>query len=102
MIARLWTARARARGPRSTPTTCATLFCPTLRETPGYQGATLLERADGGEVEIVVITWWRSVDDIRAFAGDDIERAVVAEEARALLRTSTTVPALRCRAGGSP
>jgi hypothetical protein len=31
------------------------------------------------------MTWWRSADDIHAFAGDDITRAVVADEARALL-----------------
>jgi hypothetical protein len=45
----------------------------------------LLERAIPGAVEIIVITFWRSVDSIEAFAGPDLERAVVADEAAALL-----------------
>lgn len=36
-------------------------------------------------VEILVITWWRSLDAIRGFAGTDLEDAVVAEEAASLL-----------------
>ena len=32
-----------------------------------------------------MLTFWRSVDSIRGFAGADVEGAVVAEEAAALL-----------------
>jgi len=35
-------------------------------------------------VEIVVATRWDSLDAIRSFAGDDIDRAVVHDEAAAL------------------
>jgi heme-degrading monooxygenase HmoA len=45
----------------------------------------LLEQATPNAVEIVVITFWRSVDSMRGFAGADLEGAVVAEEAAALL-----------------
>jgi heme-degrading monooxygenase HmoA len=45
----------------------------------------LLERPVSDAVEIVVITFWESVDAIRAFAGADLEGAVVADEAAALL-----------------
>jgi hypothetical protein len=45
----------------------------------------LLERASPAAVEIIVITFWRSVDSIRDFAGDDLEGSVVAVEAAALL-----------------
>jgi hypothetical protein len=51
----------------------------------GYGGAMLLERALPGAVEILVLTFWRSADSIRGFAGADVESAVVAEEAAALL-----------------
>ena len=34
---------------------------------------------------MVVQTFWRSLDDIRGFAGDDLEQAVVSDEAAALL-----------------
>ena len=85
MIARLWGARA----PRANAARYAAhlrdAVLPLLKVLAGYEGATLLERPDGNDVEILVITWWRSLDDIRAFAGDDTERAVVADEARALL-----------------
>jgi heme-degrading monooxygenase HmoA len=45
----------------------------------------LLERAVADAVEVVVITFWQSLDSIRGFAGHDLEGAVVAEEAAALL-----------------
>jgi hypothetical protein len=45
----------------------------------------LLERAIPGAVEIIVLTFWRSVDAIRGFAGADLEGAIVAEEAAAVL-----------------
>lgn len=51
----------------------------------GYAGAMLLERATSDAVEIIVITWWRSFDAIREFAGADLEEAVLAEEAASLL-----------------
>jgi heme-degrading monooxygenase HmoA len=57
----------------------------TLREVDGYAGARLLERETDGGVEIVVITFWRSLDSVRKFAGDDIERAVVSDEVVPLL-----------------
>jgi hypothetical protein len=45
----------------------------------------LLERAAPAAVEITVLTFWRSLESIRGFAGADLEGAVVAEEAAALL-----------------
>jgi len=38
-----------------------------------------------GEIEIVVETTWRSLESIRNFTGPDLEAAVVADEAAALL-----------------
>jgi heme-degrading monooxygenase HmoA len=58
---------------------------PAVKAVEGYGGAMLLERAVPDAVEIIVITFWQSVDAIRGFAGDDLEGAVVAEEAAALL-----------------
>jgi len=51
----------------------------------GYHGAYLMRRETGGEVEFATITIFDSLDDVRAFAGDDYERAFVPEEARAVL-----------------
>jgi heme-degrading monooxygenase HmoA len=55
-----------------------------LRKVDGYAGAVLLERVAADAVEIIVITWWRSLDAMRGFAGADLEKAVVADEAASL------------------
>jgi hypothetical protein len=51
----------------------------------GSGGALLLERAAPEGVEILVLTFWRSLDAIRGFAGAGPKGAVVGEEAAALL-----------------
>lgn len=58
---------------------------PELRGVPGYLGADLSVRHRETDVEIVVKTWWRSLESIRAFAGVDLETAVVHDQAAALL-----------------
>jgi uncharacterized protein YciI/heme-degrading monooxygenase HmoA len=58
---------------------------PELRRVEGYLGATVSTRRTSSEAEIVVETSWRSIDSIRNFAGPDLEAAVVAPEAAALL-----------------
>ncbi|HSU15596.1 hypothetical protein [Longimicrobium sp.] len=55
------------------------------REIAGFRGIQLLRRDAGAEVEFVTLMWFDSLDAVRAFAGDDYERAVVPESARALL-----------------
>ena len=59
---------------------------PRLEGTDGFLGA-MLERIEGtdGRTEIVVVTRWASMDAIRAFAGDEVDVAVVEPDARALL-----------------
>jgi heme-degrading monooxygenase HmoA len=46
------------------------------RATPGNRGAWILRRVDGDRCEFVTVSVWDSLDDIRGFAGDDVERAV--------------------------
>ncbi len=58
---------------------------PELRALDGFVDASLLRQERGDEVGIFVITTWTSRDAIRAFAGADIERAVVEPEAAAAL-----------------
>ena len=63
------------------------------RSTPGNQGAWMLARDLGdGRTEIVTLSFWASVDAIRGFAGEDIERAVFyPEDDRYLVDRETTV-----------
>ena len=48
--------------------------------TPGNRGAWLLRRADGGTTEFIALSLWDGLDAIRAFAGEDIEAAVLYPE----------------------
>jgi len=52
---------------------------------PGYRGIDFMRRNLEREVEFVTVMWFDSYDAIRAFAGDDYEKAVVPPEARKLL-----------------
>lgn len=46
------------------------------RTTPGNLGAQLLVRDLGdGRTELITLSWWKDLDVIRAFAGEDIELA---------------------------
>ena len=58
---------------------------PELTALAGQRGAYVLRRPADAAVEFTVVTLWDSVEAIRAFAGADVEEAVVPPEARALL-----------------
>jgi heme-degrading monooxygenase HmoA len=85
MIARVWTAQTTPAQAPAYAEHLRTQVLPAIRALDGYGGAMLLERALPGAVEVLVLTFWRSVDAIRSFAGADVDGAVVAEEAAALL-----------------
>jgi heme-degrading monooxygenase HmoA len=85
MIARLWSGQTTAAQAPAYVEHLRAQVLPALRGVDGYGGAMLLERAAHDSVEIIVLTFWRSLDSIRGFAGADLEGAVVAEEAAALL-----------------
>jgi heme-degrading monooxygenase HmoA len=62
------------------------------RETPGNRGAWMLRRDDGDRSEIITFSLWESREHIKAFAGDDIERAVFyPEDDRFLVERDLTV-----------
>ena len=55
------------------------------RRSRGFKGIQLLRREVIGEVEFITIMTFESLDAVREFAGEDYERAVVPEKARAIL-----------------
>lgn len=55
------------------------------RHIAGYRGIQLFRRPLAGEVEFVTIMWFDSIEDVRAFAGEDYEQCVVPAKARAVL-----------------
>lgn len=52
-----------------------TVAIPDYRRIEGNQGAFCWHRRDGEAVEVTMVSWWRDLDCIRAFAGDDISIA---------------------------
>ena len=56
-----------------------------LRSVDGFRGARLLRLDDGHEVMFTSITFFTSMEDVRTFAGEDPEQAVVEETARRTL-----------------
>lgn len=55
---------------------------PLFAVMKGNLGAKVLRREVEDGVEFLVMTTWESLEAIKEFAGDDLEKAVVAETAR--------------------
>jgi antibiotic biosynthesis monooxygenase (ABM) superfamily enzyme len=51
----------------------------------GYRGFHVIRRVDGDEVAFVTMTWFDSIESVRAFAGPEYETPVITEKAAALL-----------------
>ena len=65
------------------------------RRTPGNLSATMLRRDLEDRTEFVMYTTWESMEAIKAFAGDDPERAVFyPEDDRFLIERDLTVAPL--------
>jgi heme-degrading monooxygenase HmoA len=91
MIVRSWSARASSDGAHAYIAHFNEKVLPQLQRIGGHRGTMLLRsRAGADDVELVVLTFWDSLAAIRAFAGDDLEAAVVEDDARAVLRDFDT------------
>jgi heme-degrading monooxygenase HmoA len=58
---------------------------PQLVQLAGFLDAKVLRRDLPQGVEFLVVTFWASLDAIRAFAGADVESAVVPPKAREMM-----------------
>ena len=85
MICRIWRAAASPEGATAYRAYFSGAVLPHLRRVAGFSGADVLEQEQDGEVALQVMTLWDSLDAVRAFAGADIETAVVEPAARAVL-----------------
>jgi heme-degrading monooxygenase HmoA len=94
VIVRIWRADASVEGAESYRKHLESVVLPELRRIQGFRKADLLTRDVDGGVDIEVHTQWESVDSVRAFAGCDMERAVVEPGAKAVLRTYDSVVSL--------
>ena len=85
MIARYWSARTSREKAANYAEHLDNAVFAELRKLDGFGNAMLLQREIDDGVEVVVITFWESLESIRSFAGEPLDRAVVADPARALL-----------------
>jgi heme-degrading monooxygenase HmoA len=85
MIVRTWRGRASSVNAPAYVRHFQGNVLPELRGIAGFRGALLLRDQRGEEVEFFVLTKWASMDAVRSFAGDDVERAVVEPEGVAAL-----------------
>ena len=76
MILRRWVGRIRTETTDAYRAYIAETGGTDYRQTPGNQGYRMLMRdVDDGITEVVTESLWTSLDDIKAFAGDDISLA---------------------------
>jgi heme-degrading monooxygenase HmoA len=75
MIARIWFGRTKAEDYDEYLSYLEESGVAELERTPGNQGVMVLRRLDGNEAEFGVLSFWDSLDDVKAFAGDDVDVA---------------------------
>ncbi len=63
------------------------------KNVQGYKGIELLRRQLGEETEFTTIMHFETIADVKAFAGEDYEKAYVPEKARAILSRFDAVSA---------
>jgi heme-degrading monooxygenase HmoA len=76
MIARTWRGAVRASDAESYAAYIRETGLAAYAATEGNRGAWLLWRADGDRAEVLTVSLWDSLEAVRGFAGDDVERAV--------------------------
>ncbi|HEX7196040.1 MAG TPA: antibiotic biosynthesis monooxygenase [Candidatus Limnocylindria bacterium] len=74
-IARLWHGRVPADKADPYFALMERVAIPDYRATAGNLGAYALRRDEGEITHVVMLTFWESLDAIRAFAGDEVETA---------------------------
>lgn len=92
MIARTWRGWTRPRDADAYVEYLQRTGIAAYRATPGNRVAYILRRDQGDRTEFVTLSFWDSMDAVRAFAGGDPERAVFyPEDDRFLVDRETTV-----------
>jgi heme-degrading monooxygenase HmoA len=79
-IARIWTGTVQRADADEYATYIRDTGFADYGRTPGNRGAWMLRRDDGEQTEFITLSMWESRDAIRAFAGEDIEAAVLYPE----------------------
>jgi heme-degrading monooxygenase HmoA len=76
MIARIWRGWTRAEDEAAYVAYLEETGARASRGTPGNLGFYILHRTVGDRAEFVTMSLWDSLEAVRGFAGEDVERAV--------------------------
>lgn len=86
MIARIWKGWTRRENAAEYERLFREVVLPEVTDgVAGCQGVNLLKQETGEEVGFTTIFWFDSMEAVRAFAGEDCERAVVPDAVRQLM-----------------
>jgi heme-degrading monooxygenase HmoA len=85
MIGRVWHSWTKPENADAFETLLTTAVLPAFHRHTGYKHAYVMWVPKEGETEFLVVTFWESMDAVRAFAGADGKSAVILPEARKLL-----------------
>lgn len=92
MIARVWHGEVPADKATAYHQYLLRTGVPDLKATPGNRGVYVMRRFTGAHARFTMISLWDSLEAIRAFAGDDEERArYYPEDADYLIKLEPTV-----------
>jgi len=75
MIVRMWHGRVAPAKARAYREFLISRAIPDYRSVPGNLSVRILERSEPHAAHFITLTTWESLAAIRAFAGDDVERA---------------------------
>ncbi len=75
MIARIWHGRTRADKADDYVSFLRKTGISDYRETQGNLGAYILQRIEGSEAHFLTLSFWESLESVKAFAGEDYDKA---------------------------
>ena len=58
---------------------------PLISAISGFVNASILRRSTADGIEFLIVTIWESMDAIRKFTGDDVERAVIPKVVKGMM-----------------
>jgi heme-degrading monooxygenase HmoA len=85
MISRQWRGLAKVAHAQEYVEHLKTDTFPQIRSIPGFIDASILKRNVARGVEFLIVTRWRSLEAIRAFAGEAVETAVVPQNVQRMM-----------------
>ena len=80
MIVRIWHGRTKTTDAEAYRRFVIETGIKDYQSVKGNLGAEIWQRQDGDSTHIYTISWWQSIGSIRAFAGNDFEKAKYYEE----------------------